>query len=81
MRNVTPHPVIEADAPRGTRTRSPPLKRRVLVPVELAAHVRKAERTRLELAWSGSTIQCLASRPPLLGKLAGRAGFEPACAR
>ena len=38
-------PFGKTDAPRGTRTRSPSLKRRVLLPFELAAHVEKRNRT------------------------------------
>src|SRR5215204_6002834 len=63
MRSVTPHPVVKLDAPRGTRTRNPPLKRRVLMPVELPAHWLKAELNGLEPSSSRSTSECLTSRP------------------
>src|SRR2546423_15047528 len=46
-------------APRGTRTRSPSLKRRVLVPVELAALESGTGRTR-------TVIVCFKDRHPSL---------------
>jgi hypothetical protein len=56
LRYTTPRNRL-TDAPRGTRTRSPPLKRRVLLPFELPARLRSGtDETRTRVVWIDNPV-------------------------
>src|SRR2546423_14570959 len=59
-------------APRGTRTRSPSLKRRVLVPIELAAQkISGTGRTRTVIVLLDKQVPHLSATVPKLSRACG----------